>query len=112
MRALLHALLLLSVAMLPLTSLAARAGTPADLTSSAFEIEQGPLSNTGQKTQPSLEHRHCSLWAAETAVRPLMTDSILLACAGHDLSLNATEPSSVGPEAATPPPKAWTRIFV
>ena len=102
----LHLFLLLSVALLPLTTFAARAGTPADLTSSAaVEVEQGALPTPGQKTAPAQPHRHCTHWAAEAGA------CLALANLSADLMANpigsgALGSKMAGPEASTPPPKA------
>lgn len=99
-------LLLLSVALLPLTAFAARAGTPADLTSSAaVEVEQGAMPAPGQKTAPAQPHRHCTHWAAEAGA------CLALANLSADLMANpigsgASGSKMAGPEASTPPPKA------
>ena len=105
-RTLLQFLLLLSVALLPLTAFAARAGTPADLTSSAaVEVEQGAMPRSGQKTAPAQPHRHCTHWAAEAGA------CLALANLSADLMANpigsgALGTKMAGPEASTPPPKA------
>lgn len=103
-RASLHLLLLLAVAMLPLTSLAARAGTAADLTSSAVELEQAPFQRPAQKTPPAQEHRHCTIWAAEAEAAAALPDHPSRTRPALFASV-ATNDGVPGPRAPTPPPK-------
>ena len=101
----LHLFLLLSMALLPLTAFAARAGTPADLTSSAaVEVEQGAPA-PGQKTAPAQPHRHCTHWAAEAGacLAPANLSADLMA---DPIGSGALGTKMAGPEASTPPPKA------
>ena len=104
-RPLLHVLLLLAVALLPLTSFAARAGTAADLTSAAVEIEQS-LPRSGQKLPPPQEHRHCTLWAAEAGVCAPLSHNLSRKLGGNRFGFDAPHAKLSGPEAPTPPPKS------
>ena len=106
-RALLHLFVLMSVALLPLTSYAARSGAPVDLTSSAaVEIEQGALPSHGQKTAPAQEHRHCTHWAAEAGICLAVADHVSARLLVVRFGSRALGSKMAGPEAATPPPKA------
>ena len=107
MRAGLRLLLLLCVALLPLTSFAARAGTALDLTSSAaVELEQGALPVSGQKTAPAQEHRHCTHWAADAAACTRLATDLSARLPAKPFEWGAVGASMAGPQAATPPPKA------
>jgi hypothetical protein len=100
----LHLIVLLSVALLPLTSFAARAGTAADLTSSAIELEQGPLPGPVQKTPAAQEHRHCILWVAEATTCAALSDRLFPSRpAGAVWAVPSLRSS--GPQAPTPPPR-------
>lgn len=105
-RAVLQLLVLLSVALLPLTSYAARAGTPADLTSSAaVEVEQAALPTPGQRTAPAQPHRHCTHWAAEAGMCLAPASNVssrLLAIPFGSAELGF---KMAGPQAPTPPPR-------
>ena len=106
-RKLLQLFLLLSVALLPLTSFAARAGTPADLTSSAaVELEQGALPTPGQRTAPAQEHRHCTHWAAEAGACLALVNALSATFLVNPRGLDAPVAKLAGPEVSTPPPKA------
>lgn len=106
-RALLHFLVLMSVALLPLTSFAARAGAPIDLTSSAaVEIEQGAVPASGQKTAPAQPHRHCAHWAAEAGACLALSNNVSAKLLTDPFGSPALGSKMAGPEAATPPPKA------
>ena len=105
--AVLRLLLLLCVATLPLTAFAARAGTPADLTSSAtVELEQGALPTSGQKTAPAPPHRHCTHWAAEAGTCLALADNASAQMPVNPFGSGALGSKMAGPEASTPPPKA------
>ena len=106
-RALLKLFLLLSVALLPLTAFAARAGTPADLTSSAaVELEQGGLPPPGQKTALAQLHRHCTHWAAEAGTCFALANDVSAMLLVDPFGSGAFGSKMAGPEASTPPPKA------
>lgn len=106
-RALLQLVLLLSVALLPLTSFAARAGTPMDLTSSAaVELEQGAVPASGQKTAPAQPHRHCTHWAAEAGACLAVANNVSAQLLANPFGSGVSGSKMAGPEAATPPPKA------
>lgn len=106
-RILLRLFLLLSVALLPLTSFAARAGTPADLTSSAaVELEQGALPTPGQRTVPAQPHRHCTHWAAEAGACLALAEELSAKFLVNQYEADAFGSKMAGPEASTPPPKA------
>lgn len=106
-RALLQLVLLLSVALLPLTSFAARAGMPMDLTSSAaVELEQGALPAPGQRTAPAQPHRHCTHWAAEAGACLALSNNVSAKLLTDPFGSTALGSKMAGPEAATPPPKA------
>ena len=106
-RKLLQLFLLLSVALLPLTSFAARAGSPADLTSSAaVELEQGTLPTSGQRAAPAQEHRHCTHWAAEAGACLALANNLSATFLVNPRGLDAPVGKLAGPEVSTPPPKA------
>ena len=106
-RAVLQLILLLSVALLPLTSFAARAGTPADLTSSAaVELEQSALPTPGQRTAPAQPHRRCTHWAAEAGACLALADNLSAEFLVNQYGSDALGSKMPGPEASTPPPKA------
>ena len=103
----LHLFLLLSVALLPLTAFAARAGTPADLTSNAaVEVEQGAFPASGQKTAPAQPHRHCTHWAAEAGACLALSTNTSEKLSANPFGTGALGTKMAGPEASTPPPKA------
>ena len=105
-RAWLQFFLLLSVALLPLTAFAARAGTPADLTSSAaVELEQGAVPLSGQKTAPAQQHRHCTHWAAEAGACLAPANNASAQMPVNPFGSGAFGSKMAGPEASTPPPK-------
>ena len=105
-RAVLQLLVLLSVALLPLTSFAAREGTPADLTSSAaVELEQGALPTPGQRTAPA-PHRHCTHWAAEAGTCPGPASNVSARLLPNPSESGQLGFKMAGPQAPTPPPKA------
>ena len=107
MRVGLRLLLLLCVAMLPLTSFAARAGAAADLTSSAaVELEQGALPIPGQTTAPAQEHRHCTHWAADAATCLRLAADLSAPLPVDPFGFGTHGAKMAGPEASTPPPKA------
>ena len=105
-RTLLRFLVLVSVALLPLTSFAARAHTAADLTSSAVELEQGFLPSPSHQVPPPQGHHHCTLWVAGAAECGGLADDLLPAgSSGFDAGSGASALISSGPQAPTPPPK-------
>ena len=107
MRAVLQLILLLSVALLPLTSFAARVGTPADLTSSAaVELEQGALPTPRQRTEPAQPHRHCTHWAAEAGTCLVPATNVLERLLSNPFGSGQLGSKLAGPQAPTPPPKA------
>lgn len=106
-RAVLQLILLLSVALLPLTSFAARAGTPADLTSSAaVELEQGALPTPGQRTAPAQPHHHCTHWAAEAGACLVPASNVPARLLANPFGSGEVGFKMAGPQAPTPPPKA------
>ena len=105
-RTLLRFFVLVSVALLPLTSFAARAHTAADLTSSAVELEQGFLPSPSHQVPPPQGHHHCTLWVAGAAECGGLADDLLRAgSSGFHAGSGASALISSGPQAPTPPPK-------
>ena len=105
-RAIFHFFVLVSVALLPLTSFAARAHTAADLTSSAVELEQGFLPSPSHQVPPPQGHHHCTLWVAGAAECGGLADDLLPAgSSGFHAGSGASALISSGPQAPTPPPK-------
>ena len=98
-------LILVALALLPLTSFAARAGTIDDLASSAVELEQALPHNPGGRLAPAQQHRHCSLWTAVEASCAI-NGADNGPSAGLSLAPGAALIRFHGPEAATPPPRA------
>lgn len=106
-RKMLHLLLLLAVATLPMAAFAARAGAPIDLTSNAaVEIEQGTLPAPGRTTAPAQEHRHCTVWAAQPASCRATADHRLGALPPGPIVTAAAGVALAVPEPSTPPPRA------
>ena len=104
-RAMIHFFfLLLSVALLPLTSFAARAATASDLSSSALELAQSSLPKPVQK--PASGHRHCTLWAAEAGTYCVLSLSPPTHFPADPYGPDALPLNSRGPAAPTPPPKS------
>ena len=102
----LHLFLLLSVALLPLTSLAARAGGAADLTSNAaVELEQGPLPSSADGTTPA-QHRHSTQWAAEAGQWAALSRRLSMNLPFTRCGSDAIGAKLRAPQAPTPPPKA------
>ena len=104
-RALVRFLVLLAVALLPLTSFAARAGTATDLTSNAVEIEQSSLPTPGHRIPPAQQHHHCTLWAAEVAGCLATSDSLSMHLLSGLFGSHVGRLMALGPQAPTPPPK-------
>lgn len=105
MSAMLRIMLLLAVALLPLTTFAARAGAATDLTSSAVELEQSALPAPGRKAPPVQEHRHCTLWAAESDTCGTLPHDLWLQPPAQRFANAAPHAKLTGPQAPTPPPK-------
>lgn len=105
-RALFHFLLLMSVALLPLTSLAARAGGAADLTSNAaVELEQGALPSSADRTTP-VQHHHSTQWAAEAGQCAALSQHLSMNLPFSRYASDAIGTTLRGPQAPTPPPKS------
>lgn len=105
-RTLLRFLVLASVALLPLTSFAARAHTAADLTSSAVELEQGFTPSPSHQVPPPQGHHHCTLWVAAPAQCGGLTDDLPPGgSSGFHVGSGASALIYSGPQAPTPPPK-------
>lgn len=104
-RTLLHLLVLISVALLPFTSLAARLGTASDLPSSAIEFEQASVPSPGRSAPVTQQHRHCTLWAAEATNRPGDPHTLINGAQSCPVWSDVLGTAIASPQAPSPPPK-------